>query len=305
MRRFISLIICVLFGQLLVAQTKTTLIKGQIADESDAPIEYAAIVLKNESKAYLAGVISDEEGFFQMKGEFLGEYKLVISYIGYDNQEVEVVCDGKKTVDVGKIVMKELIHQIDEVYVTGERLPKTVSVDKTSINPAANMSSATGSVLEVLRSAASVSVDNDDNVSIRGNNNILILLDGIPTTVGSLNSIPAANVQSIDIVTSPDVKYDSEGTGGIINIVSKKQIGTGLNGMASFNYGFNGMLNGNLALSYSKRKWSLRFNYNGKYEKDLINSTLNRDFYQGGNSIHQIIVANRTTSNQVFGANAV
>lgn len=115
------------------------------------------------------------------------------------------------------------------------------------------MSSATGSVLEVLRSAASVSVDNEDNVSIRGNNNILILLDGIPTTVGSLNSIPAANVQSIDIVTSPDVKYDSEGTGGIINIVSKKQIGTGLNGMASFNYGFNGMLNGNLALSYSKR----------------------------------------------------
>lgn len=305
MRRFISLIICVLFGQLLVAQTKTTLIKGQIADESDAPIEYAAIVLKNESKAYLAGVISDEEGSFQMKGEFLGEYKLIVSYIGYDNQEVEVVCDGKKTVDVGKIVMKELTHQIDEVYVTGERLPKNVSVDKTSINPAANMSSATGSVLEVLRSAASVSVDNDDNVSIRGNNNILILLDGIPTTVGSLNSIPAANVQSIDIVTSPDVKYDSEGTGGIINIVSKKQIGTGLNGMASFNYGFNGMMNGNLALSYSKKKWSLRFNYNGKYEKDLINSTLNRDFYQGGNSIHQIIAANRTTSNQVFGANAV
>ena len=120
MRRFISLFLCVLFAQVAIAQTKTTLIKGQIADESDAPIEYAAIVLKNESKAYLAGVISDEEGFFQMKGEFLGEYKLVISYIGYDNQEVEVVCDGKKTVDVGKIVMKELIHQIDEVYVTGE-----------------------------------------------------------------------------------------------------------------------------------------------------------------------------------------
>ena len=90
MHRFISLIICVLFAQMLVAQTKTILIKGQITDESDAPIEYAAIVLKNESKAYLAGVISDEEGFFQMKGEFFGEYKLVISYIGYDNQEVEV-----------------------------------------------------------------------------------------------------------------------------------------------------------------------------------------------------------------------
>ena len=149
MRRFISLIICVMFAQMLVAQTKTTLIKGQIADESDAPIEYAAIVLQNENNAVQAGSMSNDEGRFQFKGEFLGKYKLVISYIGYDNQEVEVVCDGKKTVDVGKIVMKELIHQIDEVYVTGERLSKTVSVDKTSINPAANMSSATGSVLEV------------------------------------------------------------------------------------------------------------------------------------------------------------
>ena len=153
MRRFISLIICVMFAQMLVAQTKTTLIKGQIADESDAPILYASVVLKNENNAVQAGSMSNDEGRFQFKGEFLGKYKLIISYIGYGNQEVEVVCDGKKTVDVGKIVMKELIHQIDEVYVTGERLPKTVSVDKTSINPAANMSSATGSVLEVLRSA--------------------------------------------------------------------------------------------------------------------------------------------------------
>lgn len=278
MRRFISLFLCVFMTQIIVAQTKTTL---------------------------LAGSVSNEEGLFQLKGEFSGRCKLTIKYIGYNDQEMEVVCGNQKTIDVGKIVMEELAYQINEVYVTGERLPKSVSVDKTTINASANISAATGSVLEVLRSAASVSVDNDDNVSIRGNSNILILLDGIPTTVGSLSSIPAANVQSIDVVTSPDVKYDSEGTGGIINIVSKKQIRTGLNGMASFNYGFNGMMNGNLSLSYSKAKWSLRFNYNGKYEKDLIHSTLNRDFYQGGNSIHQLIEANRKTSNQVFGANAV
>lgn len=305
MRRFISLFICVFMMQILVAQTKTTLVKGQITDESDAPIEFAAVVLNKDNNAILAGSVSNEEGLFQLKGEFSGKCKLTIKYIGYNDQEVEVVCGNQKTIDVGKIVMEELAYQIDEVFVTGERAQKTVSVDKTTINPSANISAATGSVLEVLRSAASVSVDNDDNVSIRGNSNILILMDGIPTTVGSLSSIPAANVQNIDIVTSPDVKYDSEGTGGIINIVSKKQIGTGLNGMASFNYGFNGMMNGNLALSYSKAKWSLRFNYSGKYEKDLIHSTLNRDFYQGGNSIHQLIEANRTTSNQVVGANAV
>ena len=305
MHRFISLFLCAFMTQILVAQTKTTLVKGQITDENDAPIEFAAVVLNKDNNAILAGSVSNEEGYFQLKGEFYGKCKLTIKYIGYYDKEMEVVCGEQKNIDVGKIVLKELAYQIDEVYVTGERLPKSVAVDKTTINPSANISAATGSVLEVLRSAASVSVDNDDNVSIRGNSNVLILLDGIPTTVGSLNSVLAANVQSIDIVTSPDVKYDLEGTGGIINIVSKKQIGTGLNGMASFNYGFNGMMNGNLALSYSKAKWSLRFNYSGKYEKDLIHSTLNRDFYQGGNSIHQLIEANRTTSNQVVGANAV
>ncbi|MDO5343257.1 MAG: carboxypeptidase-like regulatory domain-containing protein, partial [Bacteroidia bacterium] len=170
--------------QIIVAQTKTTLIKGQITDESDAPIEFAAVVLNKDNNAILAGTVSNEEGLFLLKGEFSGKCKLTIKCIGYHDQEMEVVCGSQKIVDVGKIVLKELAYQIDEVFVTGERMQKTVSVDKTTINPSANMSSATGSVLEVLRSAASVSVDNDDNVSIRGNSNILILLDGIPTTVG-------------------------------------------------------------------------------------------------------------------------
>ena len=74
------------------------------------------------------------------------------------------------------------------------------------MNTAGNMSEGTGSVLEILKSTSSVTVDNDENVAIRGNSNVLILMDGIPTTVSNLSAIPAANVQSIDVVVNPDAK---------------------------------------------------------------------------------------------------
>ena len=114
--------------------------------------------------------------------------------------------------------------QLSGITVTGRAADKKVTVEKTSINPSASVTAATGSVLEVLRSSSTVTVDGSGQVSIRGNCNVLILVDGVPTTLDGLGSIPAANVQSIDIVTSPDAKYDAEGTGGIISITSKRQI---------------------------------------------------------------------------------
>ena len=99
--------------------------------------------------------------------------------------------------------------QLSGITVTGRAADKKVTVEKTSINPSASVTAATGSVLEVLLSSSTVTVDGSGQVSIRGNGNVLILVDGVPTTLDGLGSIPAANVQSIDIVTSPDAKYDA------------------------------------------------------------------------------------------------
>ena len=73
----------------------------------------------------------------------------------------------------------------------------------------------------MLKSQSSINIDAENKVYLRGNSNILILLDGLPTTVTSLNSLPSSNVDNIEIITNPDAKYDAEGTGGIINIVTK------------------------------------------------------------------------------------
>lgn len=105
------------------------------------------------------------------------------------------------------------------------------------------MASSKGSAIDVLSSASSVTISNDV-ISIRGNSNILVLMDGIPTTVSDLSAIPAANIKNIDIITNPDASYDAGGTGGIINIVSKKGTAKGFSGVVAANYGFNHFVTG-------------------------------------------------------------
>lgn len=197
----------------------------------------------------------------------------------------------------------ELFYHLGDAVVTSETAQKTMTVERTSISPSSRLAATAGTVLDVLRSASSVSIDGDDNISIRGNGNVLILLDGVPTTLGGLGAIPATNVRSIEIITSPDVKYDSEGTGGIISIVSKKQSSSTFNALASFSYGFDDLV-GNLAMSYNHGRWGLRLNYNGRREEDAIESELHRRLKSGGNTIDQAITATRKTSNQNAGLNA-
>ena len=193
--------------------------------------------------------------------------------------------------------------QLRGITVTGRAADKKVTVEKTSINPSASVTAATGSVLEVLRGSSAVTVDGSGQVSIRGNGNVLILVDGVPTTLDGLGSIPAANVQSIDIVTSPDAKYDAEGTGGIISITSKRQTQEAFTTMASANYGFNNFANGNVAMSYNVGRWGVRLNYNGRYEKDKIESELYRQILQTGNALDQMIDAEKKTTVHNLGLN--
>lgn len=285
-----------IFGQVVAT------VKGLVKTETQDPISYASVTLISERKV-TSGTVTDTKGQFQIKGNFTGNYQLKIASVGYETTLKEVTISETGTVDIGTVILTKSRTSLGEVTVAGNVPDKTVSIEKTSINPTANATMATGSVLEVLKSSASVSIDGNGTVSIRGNQNVLILIDGVPTTLDGLGSIPAANVQNIDIITSPDVKYDAEGTGGIINIISKKQTANAFHALASFNYGFVGMLNGNLAVSYNKGRWGFRINYNGKYENDFIESELHRKFAESGNSIDQMIRANKVNSNQVVGLN--
>ncbi len=289
-------------GTALFAQQNTNTVKGRVIDDDEAPVMFATVCLLN-NETIVAGGLTDTTGFFAIKGQFVGEYRLRVSSVGYEEAIKTISLTKGQVLDLGRVVLPHKAMRLDGVEISAEAVTKTVTAERTSINPSATMATATGSVLEVLRGSSAVTIDGSGQVSIRGNSNVLILVDGVPTSLDGLGSIPLANVQSIDIVTSPDARYDSEGSGGVINIISKKQTPEAFTAMASANYGFTHFMNGNVAMSYNTGRWGFRMNYNGKIENDLIESELHRQIKRTGSTLDQLIEARKRTFGQNLGLN--
>ena len=280
---------------MVFAQRAICSISGKVIDEKQNPVSYASVAIYNESVP-LSGVITDNDGKFLLKiNQSSNEYRLAVEFIGYAKFEGRITPD-KPRINLGVIALKEDAIALGEVVVTGKEVAQKSTVEHTTINASANMASSKGTAIDVLRSASSVSITNDE-IAIRGNKNILVLMDGVPTTASDLSTIPAANIQSIDVITNPDASHDAGGTGGIINIISKRSRAEGFSGMLAANYGFSHFVNGNISLSSNREKSSWRFSYNTRYEDDVINSTLNRKVHGTGYEVFQQMQSTRHTFN--------
>ena len=279
----------------IFAQNNISLIKGKVTDENDLTLPYVSVAVYQDNKI-ITGAITNDDGVFTLKVQRSDkEICLTFDFVGYVKEEMRLIPD-KATFDIGDIILKENVVMLDDVVVSSTAVSHKSTVEHTTINASANMASSKGSALDILSTSSSVSIQNEE-ISIRGNKNILVLMDGIPTTITDLSTIPAANIKSIDVITNPDASYDSEGTGGIINIIMKKENAKGFSGAAAANYGFNHFVTGNAAFSYNGRKTSYRFNYNTKYEDDVINSSLYRFMKESGNIIKQQMISDRYTFN--------
>ena len=277
------------------AQRAICSISGKVIDEKQNPVSYASVAIYNGSVP-LTGVITDNDGKFLLKiNQSSNEYRLAVEFIGYAKFEGRITPD-KPRINLGVIALKEDAIALGEVVVTGKEVAQKSTVEHTTINASANMASSKGTAIDVLRSASSVSITNDE-IAIRGNKNILVLMDGVPTTASDLSTIPAANIQSIEVITNPDASHDAGGTGGIINIISKRSRAEGFSGMLAANYGFSHFANGNISLSSNREKSSWRFSYNTRYEDDVINSTLNRKVHGTGYEVFQQMQSTRYTFN--------
>lgn len=277
------------------AQRAICSISGKVIDEKQNPVSYASVAIYNGSVP-LTGVITDNDGKFLLKiNQSSNEYRLAVEFIGYAKFEGRITPD-KPRINLGVIALKEDAIALGEVVVTGKEVAQKSTVEHTTINASANMASSKGTAIDVLRSASSVSITNDE-IAIRGNKNILVLMDGVPTTASDLSTNPAANIQSIEVITNPDASHDAGDTGGIINIISKRSRAEGFSGMLAANYGFSHFANGNISLSSSREKSSWRFSYNTRYEDDAINSTLNRKVHGTGYEVFQQMQSTRYTFN--------
>ena len=279
----------------IFAQNNISLIKGKVTDENDLTLPYVSVAVYQDNRI-ITGSITNDDGVFTLKVQRSDkEICLTFDFVGYVKEEMRLIPD-KATFDIGDIILKENVVMLDDVVVSSTAVSHKSTIEHTTINASANMGSSKGSALDILSTSSSVSIQNEE-ISIRGNKNILVLMDGIPTTITDLSTIPAANIKSIDVITNPDASYDSERTGGIINIIMKKENAKGFSGAAAANYGFNHFVTGNAAFSYNGRNTSYRFNYNTKYEDDVINSSLYRFMKESGNIIKQQMISDRYTFN--------
>ena len=222
---------------------------GTVVDSATSePIPYASIsIINSRSNTILTGGISDDRGIFHIKEIALGRHKVIVEYIGYEKKELGPYTflpfgkNNQTEYNLEKISLNQTSLQMAGVEVEGERPLFVQTAEKRIFNVERNSLSTGGSAIDALRQVPGVEVDPDDNISLRGNTKVNLMIDGKPSSIAGgdikslLQSVPASNIADIEVMTNPGAKYDPEGMAGIINIVLKENRFAGLNG--SFNSG--------------------------------------------------------------------
>ncbi|MFK7953712.1 MAG: TonB-dependent receptor [Ekhidna sp.] len=256
---------------------------GIVVDKEDEPVPFATIKILNASdKKLINGTIAEDDGKWVIKAVPEGEFLVSISFIGYetiDKGPFKVTGKGE-SYDLGRIVLLSSATQLDQVVVEGQRELIEDKVDRIVYNAAQDLTTAGGDASDVLRRVPLLSVDLDGNVSLRGSGNITVLIDGKPSTItagnlaDALKQIPADEIESVEVITSPSARYDAEGTGGIINIITKKNNLEG--GTLSINTGV-GYRGSNLGLNagYRTGKLGLSLGGNGYAGYNILGSSDN------------------------------
>jgi len=234
-------------------------------------MDYASVGLYySGGKAPITGVITDPKGGFKLDNVSAGRYKLVITFIGYPNKTIDpvVTTNVKPDNNLGTIVVSPGARVLKEVAVTGQTPLIENRIDKIVYNAEKDITAAGGTATDLLEKVPLVTVDINGNVSIRGDQNIRVLINGKPSGATStslsdvLKSIPADQIKSIEVITSPSAKYDAEGSAGILNIITKQKNVSGVSGSVSGGVGTR-QNNGNANLNYNKNRFNLSVNVGG------------------------------------------
>jgi len=229
-------------------------------------VEYGSVVLyRSSDSTMVTGSLTDAKGKFLLEKLKPGKYYIRIQFIGYDNTIIPSVNISTQNADIklGDISIQPSSSSLSGVVITSQKAMITNNLDKKIITVDKNMAIGGGTGVDIMENVPSVSVDAEGNVSLRGNPNITLLIDGKPSsqtgisTSDVLNQIPANAIESIEVITNPSVRYDPDGTTGIINIVLKKKVMQGFNGMISGNAGTGDKYNGSLNLNYRKDKFNV------------------------------------------------
>jgi len=236
-------------------------VQGTVSEKSTKlPLEYATITLINiDNPKSIFGGITNPKGEFNVEVTE-GTYDIKIEFISFSPNEIKAKIINEN-INLGSISLFEDATQLNEVVVRAEKTTVEIKLDKKVYNVGNDLMVKGGTVSDVLDNIPSVSVDVEGNVSLRGNDNVKILIDGKPSNAinitEALRLIPADAIEKVEVITNPSARYDAEGGGGLLNIILKKGKNLGLNGtfIASTGYPESNGLSG--TLNYKSKNFNL------------------------------------------------
>ncbi|MCK6650448.1 MAG: TonB-dependent receptor, partial [Bacteroidia bacterium] len=239
-------------------------IYGKVIDsKTKQAVEFASVALFNQKDSAISGALTRPNGDFSLDNLPFGMFTLRIRFIGYKAYEQKVMINPQNIEkDLGDIKIEPDAAILKEIEVSSEKATMTMSIDRKVYNVDKDLSVTGGTGLDALKNIPSVNVDADGAVTLR-NSSVQIFIDGRPTTL-TMEQIPADQIDRIEVITNPSVKFDANTTGGILNVVLKKNSKPGYNGMIQAGVGTNDRYNAmaNINIKEQPFNFSLTYSFN-------------------------------------------
>lgn len=256
--------------------SKITITGKIIEATTKQPLEYATLILTHKKSKKITGGVTDIKGNFNIEIP-KGNYLIKVEFIGFKTKQLSEKKLFKNT-SLGTILLSEDAEALDEVEIIAEKSTVEIRLDKKIYNVGKDMTIKGGNASDVLDNVPSVNVDAEGAVSLRGNENVRILIDGKPSALvglsgtDALRNLPADAIEKVEVITAPSARYDAEGTAGILNIILRKGKITGFNGAVNASVGNPSLfqLGGNI--NYRTKKFNLFSNLGYRYRKGPGNS---------------------------------
>ena len=279
MKRILATLILAATAVTALFAQQQTVVCGAVLDSLTRQGEPSAVVQffkAPDADKPVAFTTTDLDGRFCQLLPGKGEYTLLFSGVGRQDRRVVFTLDGEENFSLGEILVQDDVQSLKSATVTAQRPLVKMEVDRMTYNVADDDDSKTATVLEMLRKVPMVTVDGQDNITVNGSSSFQVTVDGKPSQMFSSNPsqvfkmMPASSVSDIQVITNPGVRYDAEGVGGVLNIVTNREA-TGGQSVADGFYGSVRAMGstrgggGGLMLSQQTGKFAWTLNGNGMY----------------------------------------
>lgn len=300
---FFSLFILLFIYGSLYAKDKATIVLV-LQDENAQPIDLGVVSLFSAKDSSLVkSAFSDQRGQTLIEDVKPGSYYIRIYKLGYQQTHSGdvLISENNTRIDLGTMVLKSSVKELNEATVKAQKPFIETTLDRVIVNVENSITAAGSSVLEVLEKSPGIHIDQNDNISMKGKQGVIVMQDGKPILMtGSdlanlLKGMPSASVEKIELISNPSAKYDANGNAGIINIKSKKDKKLGTNGNVNLSLGHGRYIKSGegFSLNHRNKKINIFGNYNYAYRKGYTDLDLDRKFYESDTYKSSYVQKNR------------